>query len=129
MAEAQFEIFVDGGCGLCSKEAQLMAQMDGGRGRLQITDISAPDFDPGAIGVTYDEAMRSILGRTPDGSVVRGVEVFRRAYAAIGYGWIMAPTAWPGIRQISDRIYVWFARWRYERRMREGCPIPTHTTE
>lgn len=119
-----FEIFVDGGCGLCSREARLMARLDRGRGRLRITDIAAPGFDPAPLGVTYDQAMRSILGRTADGRIVHGVEVFRRAYAAVGIGWVLAPTAWPVLRAVSDRAYTWFARWRYERRMRQGCPMP-----
>jgi predicted DCC family thiol-disulfide oxidoreductase YuxK len=46
----------------------------------------------------------------PDGSLVEGVEVFRRAYAALGLGWLLAPTAWPDLRQLSDAGYRWFAR-------------------
>ena len=106
-----------------------MGRLDRGRGRLKITDITGPEFNPGDLGVTFDDAMRSILGRTADGRVVHGVEVFRRAYDAVGLGWILAPTAWPGLRQVCDRVYIWFARWRYERRIREGCPVPTGTGE
>ncbi|MEQ8850217.1 MAG: DUF393 domain-containing protein [Phycisphaerales bacterium] len=124
MPSHAFEIFVDGGCRLCSKEARLLAWLDRGRGRLLITDITDPAFDPSELGVTFDDAMRSILGRTPDGAVVHGVEVFRRAYDAVGLGWLLAPTDWPLVRPIADRMYRWFARRRYERRMREGCDVP-----
>ncbi len=128
MQAAAFEIFVDGGCRLCSKEARLLARLDRNRGRLRITDITGPAFDPSELGVTFDDAMRSILGRSPDGTIVHGVEVFRRAYAAVGLGWLLAPTSWPGLRGITDRAYRWFARRRYERRMREGCAVPITAT-
>jgi len=48
----------------------------------------------------------------PDGSLVKGMEVFRRAYDAVGLGWLLAPTNWPVLRSISDAGYAWFARIR-----------------
>ena len=65
MSNVRFEIFIDGGCGLCSKEARLMARLDRGRGRLKITDITAPGFDPSTLGVTFDEIERSLEERVP----------------------------------------------------------------
>jgi predicted DCC family thiol-disulfide oxidoreductase YuxK len=46
----------------------------------------------------------------PDGTLVEGVEVFRRAYAAVGLGWLVAPTRWPLLRPLADAAYRWFAR-------------------
>jgi predicted DCC family thiol-disulfide oxidoreductase YuxK len=53
--------------------------------------------------------------------VVEGVEVFRRAYAAVGLGWLLAPTRWPGLRRASDAAYRWFAR---NRLRLTGRPAP-----
>lgn len=47
---------------------------------------------------------------TGDGRVVRGMEVFRLAYRAVGWGWVWAPTGWPILRPIFDALYRVFAR-------------------
>jgi predicted DCC family thiol-disulfide oxidoreductase YuxK len=54
--------------------------------------------------------MGVIHGVFPDGRIVKKVEVFREAYRAIGLGWLLAPTGWPGLRWLADRGYEWFAR-------------------
>ena len=112
---------------MCSREARLMERLDGGQGRLTITDIGSPAFEAGDHGIDFDAAMRSIHGRWPDGRVVHGLEVFRAAYGVLGYGWLWAPTRWPLLRPISDAGYRFFARWRYTRRMLQGCPMPTES--
>jgi len=66
--------------------------------------------NPAEYGLTYEQAMEQIHGVLPSGAVVRGMEVFRRAYAAVGWGWLLAPTAWPLLRPLFDRGYQWFAR-------------------
>ena len=54
--------------------------------------------------------MARIHGVLADGTVIEGMEVFRRAYGAVGLGWLLAPTAWPGLRALADAGYRWFAR-------------------
>jgi len=80
------------------------------RHRIRFVDIAAPNFDAGATGVTYAALMDRIHGRLPDGCMVEGVEVFRRIYAALGFGPLVALTRLPGIRQMLDLAYRWFAR-------------------
>ncbi len=82
------------------------------RGRLAFVDIANPDFDPARYGLDADETMRFIHGVLPDGTIVRGHEVFRRAYSAVGLGWLLAPTAWPVLRPVADTAYRLFARHR-----------------
>jgi predicted DCC family thiol-disulfide oxidoreductase YuxK len=41
---------------------------------------------------------------------VEGVEVFARAYRAVGWRWVDTLARWPGLRWILDRLYVVFAR-------------------
>jgi len=106
----QFKILIDGECPLCKREANFLRWLDGGRGRLVIEDISAPDFDASKYGKRLDELMGQIHGVTRWGTVITGMGVFRQAYDAVGLGWLLAPTNWPILRQISDRVYVWFAR-------------------
>jgi predicted DCC family thiol-disulfide oxidoreductase YuxK len=59
------------------------------------------------------------------------MEVFREAYRAIGLGWLLAPTGWPGLRWLADCGYEWFARNRitigriFGRKCESGtCAVP-----
>jgi predicted DCC family thiol-disulfide oxidoreductase YuxK len=54
--------------------------------------------------------MDRIHGRLPDGTIVEGVEVFRRLYAAVGFGPVVALTRLPGVAHLLDLAYRWFAR-------------------
>lgn len=112
MSAAPFTILIDGQCTLCRREAAFMNRLDRGRGLLRIVDITPPDFDPAALGTTTDAVMGQIHGIAPDGTLLRGMEVFRRAYGAVGKRWLLAWTAWPVARPIVDRVYLWFARHR-----------------
>lgn len=105
-----FTILIDGDCPVCKKEGDLLMRLDAGRKRLAVEDISGPDFDPSRYGIAFEEAMGTIHGVTEDGRVVTGMEVFRRAYSAVGWGWLWAPTGWPGLKQVSDLGYRWFAK-------------------
>lgn len=99
----------------------MLAAMDKGRSRLQLIDISADDFDPSPYNRTHAQLMGEIHGVTPEGDLITGVEVFRRAYAAVGWGWLLGWTRWPGVRWISDRCYDWFARHRLRLTGRGGA--------
>lgn len=108
----EFTILIDGECPLCKKEADMLRWLDRGRGRLALVDIAEPSFDAANYGTTFEAVMGHIHGVLPDGSLVTGNEVFRRAYAAVGLGWLWAPTKWPIIRPIADAAYNWFAKHR-----------------
>lgn len=104
----------DGDCPLCAREVAFLRRRDE-RGALDLVDIAAPGFDPAAYGLDahglgHAELMARIHGVLPDGRVVEGMEVFRRAYAAVGLGWVMAPSGWPVVGRLFDAAYGWFAR-------------------
>jgi predicted DCC family thiol-disulfide oxidoreductase YuxK len=103
-------ILIDGECPLCAREARFLEWLDRGRGRLIMEDIAAEGFEPSRYRLTMDEVMGAIHAIGADGSTVVGMEVFRRAYAAVGLGWTIAWTAWWPFRPIVDRFYVWFAK-------------------
>lgn len=123
MPAEPFTIFIDNQCPLCRREAAMLSRLDRGRGRLVLIDITAPDFNAAAHGCTMDGLMGTIHGRREDGSLVTGMEVFRRAYAAVGWGWLLAPTGWPVLRPVFDRLYSWFAKRRLKltRRVDTAC--------
>jgi predicted DCC family thiol-disulfide oxidoreductase YuxK len=106
----QIRVLFDGDCPLCAREIRFLKRLDRGRGRIDFEDIADPGFDPSAYGLEARDVIARIHAVLPDGSVVRSMEVFRRAYAAVGLGWVMAPTAWPGVRRLADLAYRVFAR-------------------
>ena len=120
-SSCDLRLLIDGDCPLCRREAAFLRRLDGHRGRLDFVDIAAPDFDAAAHGTTHDAAMRHIHGVLPDGRVITGMEVFRRAYAAVGWGWLLAPTGWPLLRPLCDRLYAWFASSRLRLTRRDGA--------
>jgi predicted DCC family thiol-disulfide oxidoreductase YuxK len=107
----ELTVLYDGGCPLCLREVNFLRRRDGERHRLGFVDIDAEDYEPAAHGgIGYREAMGRIHAIGADGEVLRDVEVFRRAYALIGLGWLYAPTRWPLLRQLADGAYrIWAA--------------------
>ena len=104
-------LFFDSACPMCHAEMRALEARDA-RARLRFADVHAAGFEPPA-GTTMTALMEAIHGRTADGRLVVGVEALRLAYAAVGLGWIAAPTAWPLLRGASERAYRWVARHRY----------------
>lgn len=105
----QIKVLYDGDCPVCRREMEQLQRWNR-KGRMLLEDIAAPDFDPQAYGLDSASAMRRIHGVLPDGRVVEGMEVFRRAYAAVGLGWLLAPSRWPLLGRLFDRAYEVFAR-------------------
>jgi predicted DCC family thiol-disulfide oxidoreductase YuxK len=116
-----FKILIDGACPLCRREGEFFKRLDRGRGRLVVEDISDPDFDPEKYGTTWQDVTEQIHGVLPSGRLVRGMEVFRKAYTAVGLGWMLMPTRWPIVRPLADRAYTWFARNRIRITGRGTC--------
>jgi predicted DCC family thiol-disulfide oxidoreductase YuxK len=105
-------IYYDASCQLCNGEmTNLMLRNT--QGLLAFVDASGPDFVSPIANTTRADLMSMIHAVQADGQVVRGVEVFRLAYSAVGLGWVTAPTAWPLLRQLADRAYPWVVRNRY----------------
>lgn len=115
----EIEAFYDGACPLCTREVEFLRRRDR-RGRLRFTDFTAPGFDPAVIGATPEALMARMHGRLPDGTLVSGVEVFRRMYDAIGWRWLVAISRWPLVRTLCERVYALFARHRL--RITGRCP-------
>jgi predicted DCC family thiol-disulfide oxidoreductase YuxK len=103
------EVFFDGGCPLCRREANFLRRWDR-RGKIRFTDISSPDFEAVLVGMTDEVLMAQIHGRLPDGTWLRGVEVFRRIYLALGFGPLVFLSRLPLISQLLDWAYAMFAR-------------------
>ena len=122
----EIEVFFDGACPLCVREMQMLRRKDR-RQRIRFTDIAAPEFDAATIGVPWATLMARIHGRLPNGSLVEGVEVFRRLYAAVGFNSIVAATRLPLVAPLLELSYRLFAKNRLSLTGRcsdEACPAP-----
>lgn len=114
------KLLYDGDCPLCSREVALLRRRDR-RSRIRFEDIAAPDFDAARYGLDRETVMARIHAVLPDGRVIEGMEVFRRAYTAVGLGWLLAPSRWPGIGRVFDAAYRVFARNRLRWTGRSGA--------
>lgn len=119
------EVFFDGDCPLCRREINVLRRWDR-REKIRFTDISSPDFQAAAVGLTDETLMAQMHGRLADGTWLRGVEVFRRMYAAVGFGPLVLLSRLPLVSQVLDWAYAVFARnrWRLTSRCTAGgCSV------
>lgn len=105
----EIEVFYDGACPLCMREIRMLQGRDR-KQHIRFVDIAADGFDAASVGLTWETLMDRIHGRLPDGTLVEGVEVFRRLYAAVGFEPLVALTRLPGVSQLLDLAYPAFAK-------------------
>ena len=104
-------LLYDAVCPVCSLEMDHLWERNSA-GHLVFIDITAPGFDAAAYGTTLAELQAQIHGVLPDGSHLIGLAALREAYAAVGLGWVLKPTAWGLLAPLADAGYRVFARHR-----------------
>ena len=104
-------LFYDAACPVCALEMDHLRESSRD-GRLRFVDMAEPGFDPAPFGATLAAMNAEIHGLCADGTMRRGVEVLRLAYAAAGIGWVLRPTGWWPLRPLFDAGYRVFARHR-----------------
>lgn len=108
-------VLYDGDCPLCVREVDFLRRKDAGRGRLDLVDIASDEYEPSANrGIAFATAMSTIHGIEPNGDVITGVEVFERAYAAVGLGWVYAFAKVPALLAAANKVYDFWAERRME---------------
>jgi predicted DCC family thiol-disulfide oxidoreductase YuxK len=112
MRQPDLTIYYDASCPLCMSEMRNL-MLRNHEGRVAFVDASPAGFVSPLPGCDRTELMRVIHGRTAEGHVLKGVAALRAVYEAVGLGWVLAPTTWPGLRQLADVAYPWVARHRH----------------
>lgn len=113
MDHRPFTLLYDSECPFCRAEVRwLLRRSEARGGSLRAIDIADPDFDAAVLGLGRDDVVRELHGIRADGTLTRAMESVRASYAAAGLGWMMAWTAWPGLRWIADAAYRVFAKYR-----------------
>ena len=106
----KLNLLYDGECPLCLREVNFLQKKDAGRGVVKFTDIADVNYNPNENGgVDFETAMGRIHAVRADGTLVKNVAVFREVYDALGIGWMYAPTKWPVVGVIVDKLYDWWA--------------------
>ena len=72
-------------------------------------DIRDSDFQPLEVGISMIELEKKIHAILPDGTIIQRMDVIRSAYREIGLGWLVAPTKWPVLRPLFDKLYDFVA--------------------
>ena len=114
-------LYYDANCPVCALEMDHLRSLDDER-KLVFVDIAAPGFDTLPEGATPAAMDAEIHALRADGTLIRGVEVLRLAYAAVGLGWVMRLTGWAPLRPLFDAGYLLFARHR-RRISRVAAPL------
>ena len=118
-------VFYDGSCSVCAGEVERYGRIDRDR-RLLLVDISAPDFDPGPLGITPAEFMYQMHAIDGAGRVYRGVEAFWAIWQAFPastlLGLLGVLITLPLVNSLARLFYRGFARIRgYLPKRREDC--------
>jgi predicted DCC family thiol-disulfide oxidoreductase YuxK len=109
MTDFDNEVFYDGDRPLCMREIRLLRQRDK-RQRIRFVDIAVEAFDAASVGASPEELLDRLHGRLLDGTLIDGVEVFRRLYAAVGFPPLVTLMRLPGIEHALDLGYGRFAK-------------------
>ena len=105
-------LYYEAACALCNGEmTNLMLRNTDGL--LKFVDVSAPDFKDLPPGTKLEDLMELIHAQKADGTVIRGVEVFRLAYEAVGLGWVSGLLKVPPLKRLAERGYPILARNRH----------------
>jgi predicted DCC family thiol-disulfide oxidoreductase YuxK len=105
-------LYYDGACQMCRAEMRNLELRDTS-GLLRFVDITDLGFDEYPLGTTREAMLTVIHAMQADGNVLRGVEVFRLAYSAVGLPWVARLTRLPLLGVVLEAIYPWVARNRY----------------
>ena len=105
-------LYYDASCALC--KAEMSNLMRRNRGQLLVfVDVSAASVQDLPPGIARNELLTLIHARQADGSVIKGVDVFRHAYRAAGLPWVATTLQLPVLGRLADRLYPWVARNRH----------------
>ena len=104
-------IFYDSYCPLCSAEINQLKTYDSNN-QLPFADINAADFIQRYPYIDKLEANKLLHGELSNGEMIYGLDVTCLAWTTVGKHRWLAILRWPGVRWISDRAYLFFARHR-----------------
>ena len=97
-------VLFDRACALCRTEMLRLKKRDR-HARLQLVDITDPEFNPRQWGFSRQALSAALHVLTPEGEWLIGMPAIRHVYDKVGLGWLMAPTGWPLLSPLADFLY------------------------
>ena len=110
----KLNLIYDSKCILCQKEIMFLQKRDKDD-QIIFTDIESDSYDPNDAKngyINYKEGMQIIHAVKSDGTILKGVEVFRSAYSLVNLSWIWSIYSYPLARKIMDKTYLFWAKYR-----------------
>jgi predicted DCC family thiol-disulfide oxidoreductase YuxK len=107
-ANWQIKMLFDGKCPLCSREVEMLRKRNAS-GLIAFEDIAEPGFGPEKYGLTMAQVVGAMHAVRPDGSIVRGIDVFAEVYDAVGWKWLSRTLRWRLTRPLAEVGYRIFA--------------------
>lgn len=105
------KIFVDGNCVVCDFEISHYKRI--APDLFEIIDISAPNFDAAAHGLTTEAVNKHLHVQTPAGEVLKGVDAFAHIWSRIPrYRFANKAVNLPGLRSLAKAGYAVFVEVR-----------------
>lgn len=104
-------LYYDGDCPLCAREINLLRRHSSPE-RLLLVDISAPGFNPAALGLPLQALHAQLHARWADGQWLRGLDASLWSWQAAGLGAWVAPLRWQLLRPLLQWGYRLFCRLR-----------------
>lgn len=121
MTSSKTIMFFDGGCPLCSREVAHYRRLDK-KQRIEWIDITKDMTLLNAFGVSSNTAMERLHVLYRDGRLLTGAYAFAAIWSELSYYSLLAKfLRLPGLLSVLDNLYSLFARWRYQRRCRQGA--------
>ena len=113
-------MFYDGGCPLCSREVAHYKRIDK-QHRVDWADIHQYPARLQTIGIDQETAMRRLHVLDRNGQVVIGAYAFKTIWQELPYYHLLAKLISPSIiMRVADKAYIWFADYRYTKRVQCG---------
>ena len=126
----KLNVLYDSKCFLCRKEIEFLKKRDT-TSSIIFTDIECNSYDESSMKngqITYQEGMEVIHAVKADGTIIKGIDVFKEAYREVGLGFIWSISSLPIIRSIMDSTYIFWAKYR-TLMTRDGKSIETLVQE
>lgn len=113
-------LYYDGRCPLCAAE---IAQLRERRGdALQLVDIHAVDSEATPNDLpAQDTLLRTLHLRRANGAWLTGADANVTAWEGTARGRLLRILRWPILRPVVDRVYHYWALWRYRRLYGDGA--------
>lgn len=121
-------VLYDRKCPVCQIEMERLKKRDS-QDRLVLLDINSPAFCEQTWGVSYSEASQALHVLTADNHWLVGMPAVRHVYQQVGLGWLLAPSSWPVLSTLFNRLYRYIAGHRYAISRWSGLTAVSHCTK